>query len=251
MGAENQPRGLLRIALHLNEQKRLLVQELVGNLVLPRLQIGARGDRYGVAAGLVGHDRGDTGCSSHGLDAPDVDISRFEASLRGIGEGVAPDRAVERDLRPIFRGGDRLVCALAPRLRAHGAGESRFAGGRQGLHVEDQIKVDRAEYQNHAPASLLPRALTIGGRSVFCPPSFRAGTKSVPRLVFVGADCAATGTKTMAKAATIKIKLLSSADTGHFYVTKKNARTKTDKLSFKKYDPVARKHVEYKETKIK
>ena len=55
----------------------------------------------------------------------------------------------------------------------------------------------------------------------------------------------------MAKAATIKIKLLSSADTGYFYVTEKNARTKTDKLSFKKYDPVARKHVEFKETKIK
>jgi large subunit ribosomal protein L33 len=55
----------------------------------------------------------------------------------------------------------------------------------------------------------------------------------------------------MAKAAMIKIKLLSSADTGYFYVTKKNARTKTEKLSFKKYDPVARKHVEFKETKIK
>ncbi len=55
----------------------------------------------------------------------------------------------------------------------------------------------------------------------------------------------------MAKAATIKIKLQSSADTGYYYVTKKNARTKTDKLSFKKYDPVARKHVEFKETKIK
>ncbi|MEJ0094391.1 MAG: 50S ribosomal protein L33 [Methylocella sp.] len=55
----------------------------------------------------------------------------------------------------------------------------------------------------------------------------------------------------MAKAAMIKIKLLSSADTGYFYVTKKNARTKTDKLSFKKYDPVVRKHVEFKETKIK
>jgi large subunit ribosomal protein L33 len=57
--------------------------------------------------------------------------------------------------------------------------------------------------------------------------------------------------KSMAKAATIKIKLLSTADTGYFYVTKKNARTKTDKLAFKKYDPVARKHVEFKETKIK
>jgi large subunit ribosomal protein L33 len=55
----------------------------------------------------------------------------------------------------------------------------------------------------------------------------------------------------MAKAASLKIKLLSTADTGYFYVTKKNARTKTEKLAFKKYDPVARKHVEFKETKIK
>jgi large subunit ribosomal protein L33 len=55
----------------------------------------------------------------------------------------------------------------------------------------------------------------------------------------------------MAKSAMIKIKLLSTADTGYFYVTKKNARTKTEKLSFKKYDPVVRKHVEFKETKIK
>jgi large subunit ribosomal protein L33 len=55
----------------------------------------------------------------------------------------------------------------------------------------------------------------------------------------------------MAKAASLKIKLLSTADTGYFYVTKKNARTKTDKLTFKKYDPVARKHVEFRETKIK
>ena len=55
----------------------------------------------------------------------------------------------------------------------------------------------------------------------------------------------------MAKAVTIKVKLLSTADTGYFYVTKKNSRTQTEKLSMKKYDPVARKHVEFKETKIK
>ncbi|MHA1548821.1 MAG: 50S ribosomal protein L33 [Alphaproteobacteria bacterium] len=55
----------------------------------------------------------------------------------------------------------------------------------------------------------------------------------------------------MAKAATIKIKLVSSADTGYFYVTKKNSRTKTDKLVMKKYDPVVRKHVDFKESKIK
>jgi large subunit ribosomal protein L33 len=55
----------------------------------------------------------------------------------------------------------------------------------------------------------------------------------------------------MAKSTTVKIKLVSSADTGFYYVTKKNSRTKTDKLVMKKYDPVARKHVEFKESKIK
>jgi large subunit ribosomal protein L33 len=55
----------------------------------------------------------------------------------------------------------------------------------------------------------------------------------------------------MAKPTTVKIKLVSSADTGFFYVTKKNPRTQTEKLSFRKYDPVARKHVEFKEAKIK
>ena len=55
----------------------------------------------------------------------------------------------------------------------------------------------------------------------------------------------------MAKANTIKVKLLSTAETGYFYVTKKNSRTMTDKITLRKYDPVARKHVEFKETKIK
>ena len=55
----------------------------------------------------------------------------------------------------------------------------------------------------------------------------------------------------MAKTNTVVIKLLSSADTGFFYVAKKNPRTKTEKLEFRKYDPVARKHVIFKEAKIK
>jgi large subunit ribosomal protein L33 len=55
----------------------------------------------------------------------------------------------------------------------------------------------------------------------------------------------------MAKAVTIKVKLVSSADTGFYYVAKKNSRTMTDKLVKKKYDPVARKHVEFREAKIK
>jgi large subunit ribosomal protein L33 len=55
----------------------------------------------------------------------------------------------------------------------------------------------------------------------------------------------------MAKAASLKIKLVSSADTGFYYVTKKNSRTMTDKLVKRKYDPVAKKHVEFRESKIK
>ena len=55
----------------------------------------------------------------------------------------------------------------------------------------------------------------------------------------------------MAKTNTVQIKLVSSADTGYFYVTKKNARTQTNKLELKKYDPVARKHVVFRESKMK
>ena len=55
----------------------------------------------------------------------------------------------------------------------------------------------------------------------------------------------------MAKAVTIKVKLVSTADTGFYYVAKKNSRTMTEKMSMRKYDPVARKHVEFKEAKIK
>jgi large subunit ribosomal protein L33 len=48
-----------------------------------------------------------------------------------------------------------------------------------------------------------------------------------------------------------KIKLESSAGTGHFYTTTKNKRTMPDKMEIRKFDPVARKHVLYKETKLK
>ena len=55
----------------------------------------------------------------------------------------------------------------------------------------------------------------------------------------------------MAKGAREKIKLESTAGTGHFYTTTKNKKTTPDKLSFSKFDPVARKNVAYKETKLK
>jgi large subunit ribosomal protein L33 len=48
-----------------------------------------------------------------------------------------------------------------------------------------------------------------------------------------------------------KIKLVSSAGTGHFYTTTKNKRNNPEKLERKKFDPVVRKHVAYNEGKIK
>jgi large subunit ribosomal protein L33 len=55
----------------------------------------------------------------------------------------------------------------------------------------------------------------------------------------------------MAKTAMVKITLVSSADTGFYYVTKMKSRTQTEKLTKKKYDPIAKKHVEFRESKIK
>jgi large subunit ribosomal protein L33 len=59
--------------------------------------------------------------------------------------------------------------------------------------------------------------------------------------------------KVMAKPTTVKIKLVSTADTGFYYTTKKNPRSPntTEKMVMRKYDPVVRKHVEFKEAKIK
>ena len=48
-----------------------------------------------------------------------------------------------------------------------------------------------------------------------------------------------------------KIKMVSSAGTGHYYTTTKNRRLHPEKMEVQKYDPVVRKHVTYKETKIK
>ena len=54
-----------------------------------------------------------------------------------------------------------------------------------------------------------------------------------------------------AKGGRDKIKLESTAGTGHFYTTTKNKKTTPEKMLIKKFDPVARKHVDYKEMKLK
>ncbi|CAL4318687.1 50S ribosomal protein L33 [Buchnera aphidicola (Neophyllaphis podocarpi)] len=55
----------------------------------------------------------------------------------------------------------------------------------------------------------------------------------------------------MAKKSREKIKLISSKNTGHYYTTTKNKRKNIEKIEIKKYDPIIRKHVIYKEAKIK
>ncbi len=55
----------------------------------------------------------------------------------------------------------------------------------------------------------------------------------------------------MAKKATVLVKLESTADTGFFYVKKRNPKKQPEKMNFRKYDPRARKHVEFKEVKMK
>ncbi len=55
----------------------------------------------------------------------------------------------------------------------------------------------------------------------------------------------------MAKKNTILLKLVSTAGTGFYFVKKRNPKKLTEKLTFRKYDPVVRKHVEFKEEKLK
>jgi large subunit ribosomal protein L33 len=83
--------------------------------------------------------------------------------------------------------------------------------------------------------------------AVLCP--------QLSRKIFTpAASPTATGTHKgiiMAKSGRDKIKLESTAGTGHFYTTTKNKRTTPEKMEIMKFDPKARKHVAYKETKIK
>ncbi len=90
-------------------------------------------------------------------------------------------------------------------------------------------------------------ALTIAAVSRNCPALI--GAAATP-LLFFGQH---KRVWVMAKPTTVKIKLVSTADTGFFYVTKKNPRSPntTEKMVMRKYDPVVRKHVEFKEAKIK
>jgi large subunit ribosomal protein L33 len=98
-------------------------------------------------------------------------------------------------------------------------------------------------------AQTLARIAALAG--ILSVDSARPVSKRRASRISRGTGSPDAGETTMAKPATIKIRLNSTAGTGHFYVTKKNARTMTEKMTVKKYDPVKREHVEYKEGKIK
>jgi large subunit ribosomal protein L33 len=105
-------------------------------------------------------------------------------------------------------------------------------------------------------AKIAESSLIGGNRRCICPQTLTLGCQKLGCAANAPPDRPApripqSKAQNMAKAVTIKVKLVSSADTGFYYVAKKNSRTMTDKLVKKKYDPVARKHVEFKESKIK
>jgi large subunit ribosomal protein L33 len=116
-----------------------------------------------------------------------------------------------------------------------------------------QTKHPAAVHRPSSPADGRPiLRLLLRGARLKCP-AFAGGRP--PSLDFpLAASRVRSITSTedaMAKPVSQKIKLVSSAGTGYYYVTKKNPRNQTEKLVFKRYDPVARKHVEFKEAKIK
>jgi large subunit ribosomal protein L33 len=98
------------------------------------------------------------------------------------------------------------------------------------------------------PEARAPGRLEAGAPK--CLTSRRAWLFS-PALDGIRPDRGQERTNTMAKPTSILVRMVSSADTGYFYVAKKNPRTKTEKMALKKYDPRARKHVVFKEAKIK
>jgi large subunit ribosomal protein L28 len=84
--------------------------------------------------------------------------------------------------------------------------------------------------------------------------SLRVSTRGLRTIEKNGIDSVVADLRAKGKKVEVmreKVKLLSSAGTGHFYVATKNKRLHPDKMNVKKYDPVVRKHVDYKESKIK
>jgi large subunit ribosomal protein L33 len=167
---------------------------------------------------------------------------------RAIGARTGPDRDANLDLST------RRKAPLRPPPTAPSAHVSGHGGGAQppSRASADAPATAESRGSGGGPTGCLPAKLDKPGGFGHFAGHFEFEARPVwtsrgPSL----SGRPSRGIAAMAKATTIKIKLVSTADTGYFYVTKKNSRTMTEKFSAKKYDPVARKHVEFKEAKIK
>jgi large subunit ribosomal protein L33 len=93
--------------------------------------------------------------------------------------------------------------------------------------------------------------MTPGAAGRWVPvPGIRLDTRGTASIFRAPVD-QPRGQQAMAKPQTVLIKMVSSAGTGTFYTTRKNSRKTTEKMTLRKYDPKIRKHVEFRETKIK
>ena len=139
---------------------------------------------------------------------------------------------------------DDFVDKVVPELQRRGIFRSEY----EGRTLRENLGLPRPKNRflrvngRNCGAFSARKTLTLGDLRLGCPQM---------RAVRPAPDFPEFEVLNMAKAVTIKVKLVSSADTGFYYVAKKNSRTMTDKLVKKKYDPVARKHVEFRESKIK
>ena len=152
------------------------------------------------------------------------------ASAAGISYGMGDTRQGEAGGG---RAGDREACASTWRNSSAGSHTRHKtpAASRANRPKRHRFKPKSVEI----PGALPPKSLTG-----------RGWLRHIPAPL----DCSFWSVA-MAKPTTAKIRLNSEGGTGFFYVTKKNTRTMTEKFSIKKYDPVLRKHVEFKEGKIK
>ena len=143
-------RPVLRLGhLHLEQQQVARARRCARQLPGLGLQVGPTGHHDGVLAGGVHHDAGAAGGGFARGDRGEVHAALAQGGERGLREAVAADAADHTNPGARARGGQRLVRPLAARNPSVRAGRDRLARRRKPLHGEDQIDVDRAEYDDH------------------------------------------------------------------------------------------------------
>ena len=169
-------------------------------------------------------------CTSLGQDATSAQLQSLDRGTQSMEAALARHRAARAPLPAAEILALRNACP-ASEARDADLTSARFLITHPAAYAAARplpaLKLDQNAAHAHVPRLRVPRGLTPGRPA----PNHKVSA--------------------MAKNNTVQIKLISTADTGYFYVTKKNARTTTGKLELRKYDPVVRKHVAFKEAKIK